>query len=157
MNLRPLASRVAALEAAFRDVQATRMEGVPVLHPRLQVRAMGFAPSADEPGMAWGVLLTPWFMNLVRLPLSSGADDAIARPGAKVLRRCGTQAFDFIGAHEAALGPFEASSLFSPMFEFADQAAAEATAAAVLQQLRPPVAAARRGFLFGRGAMQGRA
>ena len=147
-----LSQRVAALEAAFHHVQATRLSGVPVLHPRLQVRALGFRPAADEPGLAWGVLLTPWFMNLVRLPLADEAADALVSPGAKAVREVGRQAFEFIGAHEPALGPFEACSLFSPMFEFVDQPAAVATAEAVLQHLREPVAAARRGFLFGRSS-----
>lgn len=150
MSAAALAQRVAALEAAFRHVQATRLRGVPVLHPKLQVRALGFTPLPDEPGLAWGVLLTPWFMNLVRLPLGDGAAPGLARPGAKAKRDIGRRAFEFIGAHEPGLGDFEACSLFSPMFEFTDQPAAVATAEAVLKQLREPVAAARRGFLLGR-------
>ncbi|MBK1614569.1 hypothetical protein CKO44_13935 [Rubrivivax gelatinosus] len=155
-------ARVAALETTFREIAATRFHGLPLLNARLQVQAIAFAPQAGDDGdAAVGVLLTPWFMNLVRLP--AGATLAV---GAKGERRVGGRVFEFIGAHEDRCGAFEACSLFSPMHEFADQAAAVATAHELLAQLRPaaPASAAppaactmaavpsRRGFLFGRGA-----
>jgi hypothetical protein len=34
--------RVAALEGAFRHIRATRMVGVPLLHPGLRVQAVAF-------------------------------------------------------------------------------------------------------------------
>jgi [NiFe] hydrogenase assembly HybE family chaperone len=142
-----LAAAVAQLEASFRSVAQQRLAGVPVLHPGLRVQALGFVVDED---VATGILLTPWFMNLVRLPL---AGQPMLAPGHKAARAVGTREFEFIGGHEAALGAYEAASLFSPMFEFADQAAAVATATAVLEQLRPQAVAARRGFLFGRSAL----
>ena len=150
--MRPrLARRVGELEQAFVEVQRTRMAGVPVLNPRLRVQAVGFASDAEPEDVAWGVLVTPWFMNLVRLPLAETAARALLPAGHKAWREAGTRGFEFIGGEEAALGRYEACSLFSPMFEFTDHGAALATAEAVLQQLRQPAAAARRGFLFGRG------
>jgi [NiFe] hydrogenase assembly HybE family chaperone len=143
-----LAPRIAALESVFRQIAATRMAGVPLLNTRLQVQALGFE---THNGVAVGVLITPWFMNLVRLPL----DDTVETlaPLQKAERDVGPRRFEFIGAHEPGLGAFEASSLFSPMFEFEDQAGAEATAREVLALLRPPPAVpSRRGFLFGRQA-----
>ena len=70
-------------------------------------------------------------------------------------REVGTARFEFISACEPGFGAFEACSLASPMFEYASQAQARATANAVLAALRAvevpaPVSAARRGFLFGR-------
>jgi [NiFe] hydrogenase assembly HybE family chaperone len=147
VNAEPLTARVAGLEACFREVARTRMAGVPVLHPGLRVQAVGFVAEA---GVASGILVTPWFMNLLRLPLDG---QPMLAPGAKGPRELGTRRFEFIGGHEAALGAYEAASLFSPMFEFADHAAALATAQAVLEQLRPQQVAARRGFLFGRSAL----
>jgi len=140
--------RIAALESVFRQIAITRMAGVPLLNPRLQVQAVGFAA---HDGVACGMLVTPWFMNLLRLPL----DDSVAMlpPLQKAERDIGPRCFEFIGAHEPGLGAFESSSLFSPMFEFEDQAAAVATAREVLGLLRPPPAVpSRRGFLFGRPA-----
>lgn len=173
-----LAQRVALLEQVFQHIADTRMDGVALLHPGLQVQAVGFAapPSkgpdeasrcvADAAAVAWGVLITPWFMNLLRLPLvavPAAAGEAAAHPPdwAKPLQRVsrliGSHHIDFLGAEEPALGRFEACSLFSPMSPFADQAAAVATASEVLAQLRAvppavdrPAAPARRGFLLGR-------
>lgn len=156
-----LTERVAALEALFRHVERTRMAGVPVLNRALQVEAVGFEPVAVEPGeapAAVGVLLTPWFMNLVWLPLQPKA--AADRVGQARAREVGGTNFDFIGGYEPGLGAYEACSLASPMFEFADQAQARATAWAVLAELRPAapkVSNARRGFLFGRSAVETRA
>lgn len=148
-----LAARIATLEAAFRTIAQTRLRGLPMLNPALAVQAVDFEV-AD--GHALGVLVTPWFMNLVRLPLD--ADAGVLPLGESAPREIGGHRFDFLGAHEHTVGAFEACSLFSPMAGFADQAAAVATARAVLAQLRgrphtrPPERPARRGFLFGRGA-----
>jgi [NiFe] hydrogenase assembly HybE family chaperone len=181
-----LGSRIELLERAFRDIAATRMRGVPVLHAPLQVQAVGFAPG--EPGWALGVLVTPWFMNLLRLPIEpltslappSPSEDLPPSSAAAAAATClaigrdapreiGGESLHFIGAHEGQVGHFEVCSLFSPMFQFADQAAAVATAGEVLRLLRNPSAPtperraaalpaapetaavpARRSFLFGR-------
>jgi [NiFe] hydrogenase assembly HybE family chaperone len=147
-------SPVQRLESAFRTIQATRMQGVPIVHGGLRVEAVGFQPE-HAAAVASGVLVTPWFMSLVRLPLHSDAAAAMLAPGASGVREWGGYTFDFLGAHEPAIGAYESSSLFSPMAEFADQAAARATARAVLALLRDtavPEQPARRGFLFGRSA-----
>lgn len=132
--------RVAQLEQVFARIGGTRMKGVPVLHSALRVQAVGFEIVTDADALVMlGILITPWFMNLLRLPLLvDGAE--IAEPGSKRGHRCGEQLFEFIAAHEAALGRFEACSLFSPMFEFADQAGAVCTATEILKLLRAPPA-----------------
>jgi [NiFe] hydrogenase assembly HybE family chaperone len=168
-----LAQRVALLETIFQDIADTRMSGVGLLHPGLQVQAVDFAVQPANPPalagaeVAWGVLITPWFMNLLRLPLVAVAATPAtpdtppgpdwAEPLERVNRVIGNARIDFLGAEEGALGRFEACSLFSPMAPFADQAAAVATAREVLLRLRAvpvppeqPAAPARRGFLFGR-------
>lgn len=140
--------RIELLERSFRHIANTRMAGVPVLHAALQVRAVGFAPLPDAPGWLCGVLVTPWFMNLLRLPLEPLADVTAAAAagcldvGRDATREIGGQPLHFVGAYEERLGHYEQCSLFSPMFHFADQAAAVATAAEVMKLLRNPPAAA---------------
>ncbi len=156
-------ARVESLEQAFRSIADTRMQGVPVQNRMLRVQAIGFEPLADPAGeMLAGVLVTPWFMNLVRMPLAPDIAGATCLPvGQKARRRFGSERFEFIGADEQGLGAFEICSLFSPMFEFGDHASAMATAAEVLFRLRQPEKPAsdrpakvpgRRGFLLGPGA-----
>lgn len=156
-----LASRKQALEALFADIAQTRMASVPVMNRVLRVEALGFEAVAGEEGVpaALGVLLTPWFMNLVWLPLKR--EDAPARVGLRRARAVGNHSFEFIASHEERIGSFEACSLMSPVFEFADHLQACATALAVLAELhtvklaapveKPP---ARRAFLFGRTAAE---
>lgn len=154
--------RVAVLEALFDDISNTRMAGMPVKNPALKVQAVGFAPVPHQPDMLQGVLITPWFMNLVRLPLRNApASNRMLAERQKATRQFGNTDFEFIGSFEVRIGAFEVCSLYSPMFEFADHPGALATAQEVLNQLhRPapePASAApavpnRRGFLLGRSA-----
>jgi [NiFe] hydrogenase assembly HybE family chaperone len=146
-DMHAVAARAAELEALFQRIAATRMAGVPILHPRLAVKAVGFE-AVDEGRAAAGVLLTPWFMNLVWLPLAAPAGvagDAAHEPalpvGATRTRAVGNERFDFLGAYEVGFGAYESCSLFSPMNDFADQAGALATAEQVLAILRRPAPA----------------
>jgi [NiFe] hydrogenase assembly HybE family chaperone len=156
------ASPALALEQLFSDIARDRMQGVPLLNPALQVQALGFEPDPLEAGIWLGLLITPWFMNLVRMnsQAHAGAVDYLPA-GEKATRLFGNTRFEFIGVFEPSLGAFETCSLFSPMFEFADHSAAVATATEVLSQLRQvapaaspkaPASPSRRGFLFGRAA-----
>jgi len=159
-----LAARVQALVDFYRHVQTERMVGIPLLNPALRVEAVGFEwaltlEEAAEP-VAEGVLITPWFMSLLRLPaqnLSHGN-----RVGRKAVRDFGSERFDFIGAHDPAIGYHETCALFSPMNGFTSQDLARETALASLALVRPqpeaeavpPVAAeplpARRAFFMAR-------
>ncbi|MGI9134141.1 MAG: [NiFe]-hydrogenase assembly chaperone HybE [Rhodoferax sp.] len=149
----------------FAQVARTRMHGVPVLNDCLQVDHVGFECLVEE-GAQWlcGILVTPWFMNLVRLPVQRAqAGVTLLGVGEVGQRQVGRLVFDFIGAHEDRLGGYEACSLFSPMFDFADHSAALATAREVLRQTghgvpqpdpetRQVEVPSRRNFLFGRAA-----
>lgn len=126
--------RVRALEAAYLQVQNERMQGLGLLHPALQVQAIGFAPAPEQSALAEGVLLTPWFMSLVRLPLQ--AQSPQGRIGRRATHGFGAEAFEFLGTHLDGVGFHESCALFSPMNGFDTQARALDTAHAVLQQLR---------------------
>lgn len=168
-----LPGRVDALQARFVAIERERMAGIPILHPGLQVHATGFTewqPAPLQAGdplqdttVALGVLITPWFMSLLLLPLETlWHPDAV---GHRLLRAPGPQSLEFLGAQDDVLGYYESCALFSPMQDFADQPHAIAVAHAVLEQLRQPAAPGmpqeasavprsaaptRRALLFGR-------
>lgn len=160
-----LQQRVAALVAHFVHVQHARMQGLMLLNPALEVAAVGFdgvSRVPDAPAWAEGVLITPWFMNLVRLPQAHQAHgDQVAR---SFLRDFGCERFAFIGAHNPDVGYHETCALFSPMDGFTNQALALETAQAALALTRSPEAAAppvvnapssRRAFFLGRPSGRG--
>lgn len=147
--------RAEALAQRFRDIAATRMRGLPLLHPALQVEAVGFAWQHIEPQASSGVLgilITPWCMNLIWLP-----DAAQNRPaeGQSHEYQIGDERLDFISVEDEVFGHYQSCSLFSPMFDFSDQQSVRETAIHVLSLLRrPPLKApanpSRRSLLFGR-------
>jgi [NiFe] hydrogenase assembly HybE family chaperone len=124
-------SPAAALQQAFRSVLEEQMRDMPMLNPALGVEAVGFRPWSDH----WlGILVTPWFMNLVLMPRVTAKWQAIReRESRHHVFPAGV--FEFIGGRDAALGDYQACSLFSPMFEFADQRQAHDTAVAALAAL----------------------
>jgi [NiFe] hydrogenase assembly HybE family chaperone len=130
----PLPSPAAALQARFEHIHLHQMAGVPMLNPALRVQALGFRPWAEH----WlGVLVTPWFMNLVLFPRQAARWQAIGeRESRHYVFPAGV--FEFIGSRDAELGDYQACSLFSPMFEFNDHAAAHDTAVAALAALFDP-------------------
>jgi [NiFe] hydrogenase assembly HybE family chaperone len=123
------------LEAAFRRIQAERMADVPMLNPALSVEALGFAPWQGH----WlGVLVTPWFMNLVLVPGAEAGWRSVA-DGARVFHRFPSGEYAFLGGREDEVGEFQTCALFSPMDRFTDQATARAVAVAAREALlRPP-------------------
>lgn len=177
-----LTQRVRMLERRFDSIARERMVGLPIVNPRLRVQALGFEPTASTADghitIIAGVLITPWFMSLVRLPLTLHTVDAAAheqwRSGSKRDHMFGAHTFVFLAAHDEVLGVYESCALFSPMDEFLSHADAETVALEVLRQLRDvpepaeavsatpaapataakqkPAAASRRALLFGRGA-----
>ncbi|HMD73330.1 MAG TPA: [NiFe]-hydrogenase assembly chaperone HybE [Steroidobacteraceae bacterium] len=131
----------ALLESAFRRIHATRMSGIPILNPKLEVEALGFR---DWNGMRVGVLVTPWSINLVVL-----REFAVELPALRLDERRNwnfpSGGYEFMGGDEPECGPFDFCSLFSPALEFPDQGAARAVAESVMVQLfEPPGGLSRR-------------
>lgn len=119
------------VETVFRRIQHERMRDVPLLNPVLQVQCVGFRPWQSH---CLGVLLTPWFMSLVLLPCDEHERDDLA-VGRKVVHAFPSGDYEFIVGEESGIGRYLSCSLFSPMFEFPDQAVAVATAQAVMHGL----------------------
>ena len=119
------------VEDFYRLQVMPRMAGLPFLNPRLRVEAVGFSLWQGQ----WlGCLVTPWSINLLLLPAAAADWPALAL-GEK--RRLGFAAgeFEFVCGIDPDLGEHHDCSLFSPALEFLDQAAAVATARAVLAAL----------------------
>jgi [NiFe] hydrogenase assembly HybE family chaperone len=111
------------LVAAFRAV-AARMAGLTFVNPAVEVEAVAFAPW----GAHWlGVMVTPWFMNLMLMPRDRRAWRALAA-GAKRRYAFPAGTYEFVAGHDGAIGDYLACSLFSPMLEFDDHASARLVA-----------------------------
>lgn len=124
------------LNAAYAAI-ASRMQGLPFVNPALRVEAVGFAPW----GAHWlGVMVTPWFINLMLLPHDAAAP--APQQGAKHRHRFPAGDYEFIGAHDEAIGDYEMCSLFSPVLEFADHEGAREVARLALAALLDPATAA---------------
>lgn len=120
------------LEAAFRRIESGTMADVPILNPALRVEAVGFARWQDH----WlGIVITPWFMNLVLVPGAADAWQGVA-PGKRLFRNFPSGDFAFLGSDEPEVGEFQSCSLFSPMAQFAGQDEARDVAHAALKALQ---------------------
>ncbi len=157
-----LGLRVLALENAFRQ-RDSRMRDLPVYNGLLKIEAVGARLDDDR---VVCVLVSPWFMNIVVLPLDSERAPSL-QEGSKRMLRFPSGDYEAIAGRIDDIGVFESISLFSPMFEFADQAVARSTAQSAAEGLfeapapkqAPPPATAeaprnldRRELLFGRQA-----
>ena len=117
------------LNVAFREA-AKRMPGN-LVNPALEVEAVGFAPWEGH----WlGVMVTPWFMNLVLLPRVQSRWQSL-RPGDKRKLLFPAGVYEFIGASDANVGEYQSCSLFSPMGQFESHAAARLVAQLARQAL----------------------
>jgi [NiFe] hydrogenase assembly HybE family chaperone len=125
---------VARLEADFREIYNGKMRDVPLCNHSLHVQAVGFT---EWQGHYLGVLIAPWFMNLVLL---AGPDDAWAAldTGAKEVIGFPSGQYEFIHNTREQVGGYKACSLFSPMGDFASQVQAVDVARSVMAALFDP-------------------
>lgn len=134
--------RVRALVAEFERIGAESMRGLPFYNEALAVEAVGFERLGDE----WlGVVITPWFLNLMLVPdqpipyveAANGKKRTLDLPGGTVKFLCGgTEGF----------GLFYAHSIASPMHVYKTQDQARAAARrAVAGFCSPPDAAQATG------------
>ncbi|MEJ2123685.1 MAG: [NiFe]-hydrogenase assembly chaperone HybE [Alphaproteobacteria bacterium] len=119
------------LESCFREIETTRMAGIPILNNTLTVRALGMQKMQDH----WFcILLTPWSMNAMLLPVAGEAAATLATGDKRIFPFPQGQ-FEFIHGFEPAIGSYWMCSLFSPVFEFDSQETAEATALAARDEM----------------------
>lgn len=121
----------ARLVADFREIWHSKMRDVPMVNKLLTVEAVGFEYVDGRP---LGVLISPWFMNLVQLP-AEGEDWSDLVSGAKELIGFPSGEYEFIHNTREQIGGYKACSLFSPMGEFKSQMQAQEVASAVMVAL----------------------
>ena len=153
--------RVLALIEVFQRIDAG-MRDLPIYNDKIAIEAIGFRRFDDAEFL--GVVLTPWFMNMITLPIEP-APKKMAEIGrtVRVMLPAGERTF-VVGGDEM-IGLFRAHSLHSPVLNFRlpGQARAEAQHMLALLMTPPPVIAEdvagsrstaagvdRRALLFGR-------
>lgn len=125
------ADPVMRLQQVFGEIAHTRMAGLPIVNPALQVEAVGFRPWQ---GCWAGVLVTPWSIGLVLLP-GEGPALPILAADQRQAWSFPSGRYDFLGLDEPALGPCQICPLLSPVSEFASHAEALALAQEIAQAL----------------------
>ncbi|WGR59240.1 MULTISPECIES: [NiFe]-hydrogenase assembly chaperone HybE [Paracoccus] len=126
--------RCARLVADFREVFNAKMRDVPIINQALHVEALAFRPWQ---GGFLGVLIAPWFMNLIWLP-GEDQDWSALKAGEKEVVAFPSGEYEFIHNSREMTGPYKACSLFSPMADFTSQLQAVEVARAVMVELFKP-------------------
>lgn len=145
--------RVHELVQRFTQILHTSMADMPINNAKLQVQAVEFKLDMQDNATLMGVLITPWFMNLIRLPVLKQTQ--IQSVGVSSECDLGATCLTFLSAYDDEIGEYKACSLASPVLEYDSQADAVLMAQTILQQLlhhqeQVPASPSRRGFLTGR-------
>ncbi len=126
-----IAAAAGRLVQAVRAPPAERATEEPAGNPALRVEAVGFRRHGAQ---YLGVLITPWFMQLVLLP-GAGQDWSGLRIGAEETVTFPSGPYRFLHSAREGLGGYKACALFSPVRQFASQQEAVAVARAVMVAL----------------------
>jgi len=129
--------RIEKLVARFTDIGEQQIKDLPIYNADLTVEAVGFEHVEEHDFL--GVLITPWFLNLLLLP----CDFKMWRPNQigheKIERQLPSDVHIFTLSGDEIIGEYYSISLISPMFCFFNQEQARATALEHLQHfLTPP-------------------
>ena len=118
------------LAAHFKRVLEERMRDIPIVNPALEVETVGFT---DYDGRPLGVLITPWFMNLVMLPV--GAEWLEDPQGEIVSFDFPRETIEFTVSKDDELGAWLSAILYRSMTEMPDQETARAIALEIMKDL----------------------
>jgi len=123
--------RIENLAQVHRRIATERMKGLPIYNDRLEVESVGFR---EVEGRLLGILISPWFVNLVLLP---GEDDdwSDVRVGSGAVWRFPAGEYEFHAGDLEGVGPHYTAALFSTVADFPDQATARAVAEGVMERL----------------------
>jgi len=114
--------------------QVTRpMAELPVFNNQLSVEAVGFR---EWEGHWLGIVITPWFMNLLVLPRAGSPwPDLQTGKAHRITLAFPYGNYSFEPRYEEGLGPYLCCSLMSPVHELPDQASARSLAEDVMSCL----------------------
>jgi len=122
-------ARIQTLVTTFRMIGEERMKDLGLYNPALQVEAVGFRPWN---GWLAGILVTPWFMNFMLLPVDpANALDGV-EPGSRRKLALPKGEVVFVVGEVEVVGYYLSSSIHSPMGQFPDHASASTAAWAAI-------------------------
>ena len=122
---------VAAMVEHFDLIYRQRMRELPIVNRELTVEAVGFEPLGEH---MLGILVTPWFMNLVLLP---GTDEWTAcEQGERRMHDLPGDRYEFTVTHDETLGTYLSAVMFRAVTDFPDQDTARAIGIEILRRVR---------------------
>ena len=133
-----MSEAVTKLVRQFEATYVDHMQDLPIVNTRLKVDAIGFQQYESH---QLGVLITPWFMNLVLLPgndewaeNAQGDMSSIEFPSGPI---------EFITSRDDVLGTYLTAVLFRSVSDVPDQRTARELALKVMQELFVPARSER--------------
>ncbi len=142
--------RIASLVSRFETVYQKEMKNLPFVNHNIRVEAVGFRHQDD--GLL-GVLITPWFINLVLLPES--IDVAECEEGSKSIIEFPSGEIEFTQCTDQQIGAYRSAALFRSVADFPDHAVARDVASRVMAELdiehKNTMSISRRAIFTGRG------
>lgn len=122
------------LERIYQQILDQQMRGLPVVNPALNVEAIDFI---EWEGHWLGILLTPWFMNLLVIPkLGSPWPEMRSAKGNEVKLRFPQGDYTFKPRDDEGFGPYLCCSLASPVHEWRSHLEARNTARDVMRLIK---------------------
>ena len=119
------------VESVFNQIYLENMQDIPVINDKLKVTAIGFQQYEE---LYIGVVVTPWFMNIIILPIESNCWVHLPELSQHSFTFPSGQ-YTFVVGKDKQLGTYQMCSLFSPMFEFANNETALETATIAIREL----------------------
>ena len=113
-------TQIDKLTQRFLQIDRERMQGLPFYNEQLHVEAIGFQET--EEGYV-GVLITPWFINLILLFKQQPEIHAVV--GRKCSHALPSGEYDFMIGEDEELGRYDFISLASPVGQFKTQQQAQ--------------------------------
>ncbi len=148
-----MTTRILTIVERFQQIGEQNVRDLPIYNHKLRVEAINF--QRLTPTELVGVLITPWFMDLMVIPDELEPWD-IHATGKRVTRELPAKIYQFIQGGDEVLGSYLTCSLYSPMDAFDYQELAQSAALTALHtaltppEPPPPPECDRRDFLRGK-------